>query len=153
LTNIEADVSIHLTLTLNRGVNHMNYKIGEIAKLTNLTTRTIRYYEELGLLGTRDDRPLGQLRLFDNDDIERLKKIQLLKEIGLTLEEIAQVIELYFTDGQLLDGKRQVIEILKNHIVIAEEKIKELNIFKMESEANISKIESIIKNAEIKEEK
>lgn len=131
----------------------MSYKIGEIAKLTNLTTRTIRYYEELGLLGARKNRSLGQLRSFDNDDIERLKKIQMLKDIGLTLEEIGQVIELYFTDGQLLEGKRQVIEILKSHIATVEEKIKELNMFKMESEANISKIESIIKNAEIKEEK
>jgi DNA-binding transcriptional MerR regulator len=128
----------------------MSYKIGEIAKLTNLTTRTIRYYEELGLLGTRENRSLGQLRLFDNDDIERLKKIQMLKDLGLTLEEISQVIDLYFTDGQVLEGKRQVIEILKSHIATAEEKIKELNIFKMESEANIARIESIIENAEIK---
>ncbi|MFT8315995.1 MAG: MerR family transcriptional regulator [Clostridium sp.] len=131
----------------------MSYKIGEIAKLTNLTTRTIRYYEELGLLGTRKNRSLGQLRLFDNDDIKRLKKIQMLKDLGLTLEEIGQVIELYFTDGQILEGKRQVIEILKNYIATSEEKIKELNTFKMECEANISKIESIIKNTEIKEKK
>lgn len=131
----------------------MSYKIGEIAKLTNLTTRTIRYYEELGLLGTRKNRSLGQLRLFDNDDIKRLKKIQMLKDLGLTLEEIGQVIELYFTDGQILEGKRQVIQILKNYIATSEEKIKELNTFKMECEANISKIESIIKNTEIKEKK
>ncbi len=128
----------------------MNYKIGEIAKLTNLTTRTIRYYEELGLLGIRDNRSSGQLRLFNNDDIERLKKIQMLKDLGLTLEEISQVIDLYFTDGQLLEGKRQVIEILKNHIATAEEKIKELNAFKIESKANIAKLELIIKNTEMK---
>lgn len=128
----------------------MSYKIGEISKLTNLTTRTIRYYEELGLLGTRNNRSQGQLRSFDNDDIDRLKKIQMLKDLGLTLEEIGQVIELYFTDGQVLEGKRQVIEILKNHTSTAKEKIKELNTFIIESEANISKIESIIKNAEIK---
>lgn len=131
----------------------MSYKIGEIAKLTNLTTRTIRYYEELGLLGTRTNRSQGQLRSFDNEDIKRLKKIQMLKDLGLTLEEISQVIELYFTDGQVLEGKRQVIEILRSHITTAEEKIKELNTFIIESETNISKIESIIKNAEIKEEK
>ncbi|WP_010237668.1 helix-turn-helix domain-containing protein [Clostridium arbusti] len=128
----------------------MSYKIGEIAKLTNLTTRTIRYYEELGLLGTRKKKSLGEHRLFDNDDIKRLKKIHMLKDLGLTLEEIGQVIELYFTDGQILEGKRQVIEILKNYIATSEEKIKELNTFKMECKANISKIESIIKNAEIK---
>jgi len=131
----------------------MSYKIGDIAKLTNLTTRTIRYYEELGLLKSKKNRSLGQLRLFDNDDIKRLKKIQMLKDLGLTLEEIGQVIELYFTDGRLLEGKRQVIQILKNHIATAEEKIKELNMFKSESEANISKLESIIKNTEVKGKK
>ena len=125
----------------------MSYKIGEIAKLTNSTTRTIRYYEGLGLLGTRDNRSQGQLRLFENGDIERLKKIQMLKDLGLTLEEIGQVIELYFTDGQVLKGKRRVIEILNGHIATAEEKIKELNLFITESEANIAKLESIIKRS------
>lgn len=128
----------------------MSYKIGEIAKLTNLTTRTIRYYEELGLLGDRKNRVIGQLRVFENDDIERLKKIQLLKDLGLTLEEIGQVIDLYFTDGRLLEGKRQVIQILKSHIERAEEKIKELNTFKMECEKNICRIEAIIKSNEAK---
>lgn len=128
----------------------MSYKIGEIAKLTNLTTRTIRYYEELGLLGARENRQQGQLRLFDNNDIRRLKKIQLLKDLGLTLDEIGQVIELYFTDGQVLEGKRRVIEILKGHIATAEEKINELHIFKTESEANIAKLEAIIKKSETK---
>lgn len=54
----------------------VRYKIGEIAKLTNLTTRTIRYYEELGLLGARESRLNGQTRYFDNEDIERLKKFR-----------------------------------------------------------------------------
>jgi len=124
----------------------MSYKIGEVANLTNLTTRTIRYYEELGLLGDRNNRLIGQLRIFENDDIERLKKIQLLKDLGLTLEEIGQVIDLYFTDGRLIEGKRQVIQILKSHIARAEEKINELNTFKMECEKNICRIEAIIKN-------
>ena len=128
----------------------MNYKIGEIAKLTNLTTRTIRYYEELGLLGNKNIRTSGQLRLFDNTDITRLKKIQMLKDLGLTLEEISEVIELYFTDGKILEGKRQVIEILKNHISKAEEKIEELTKFKLESEANIAKLQAIIQNSETK---
>lgn len=131
----------------------MSYKIGEIAKLTNLTTRTIRYYEELGLLGSRNNRIIGQLRVFGNDDIKRLKKIQILKDLGLTLDEIGEVINLYFTDGRLLDGKRQVIQILKNHIARAEEKINELNTFKMECEKNICRIEAIIKNNEDKFEK
>ncbi|EHI99534.1 transcriptional regulator, MerR family [Clostridium sp. DL-VIII] len=128
----------------------MSYKIGEIAKLTNLTTRTIRYYEELGLLGDRNNRVVGELRVFENEDIKRLKKIQLLKDLGLTLEEIGQVIDLYFTDGRLLEGKRQVIQILKSHIARAEEKINELDTFKTECKNNICRIEAIIKNNEDK---
>lgn len=131
----------------------MSYKIGEIAKLTNLTTRTIRYYEELGLLGNKNNRMIGQLRVFENEDITRLKKIQLLKDLGLTLDEIGQVIDLYFTDGRLLDGKRQVIQILKSHIARAEEKINELNTFKIDCQKNICRIEAIIKNNEDKFEK
>lgn len=153
MTRLKIDDNIQLTLTLNRGVNHMSYKIGEIAKLTNLTTRTIRYYEEIGLLGDRNNRAIGQLRVFENEDIKRLKKIQLLKDLGLTLDEISQVIDLYFTDGRLLDGKRQVIQILKAHIVRAEEKIDELNTFKIECEKNICRIEAIIKDNESKIEK
>ena len=122
----------------------VRYKIGEIAKITNLTTRTIRYYEELGLLGTRESRLNGQTRYFDNEHIERLKKIQMLKDLGLSLEEIGQVIELYFTDGQILEGKRQVIQILKCHIQGAEGKIEELNEFKRECENNILRLEAII---------
>jgi DNA-binding transcriptional MerR regulator len=128
----------------------MSYKIGEIAKLTNLTTRTIRYYEELGLLGDRHNRVTGQLRVFENDDIKRLKKIELLKDLGLTLGEIGEVIDLYFTDGRLIDGKRQVIQILKSHIARSEKKIDELNVFKIECEKNIRKIEAIIKDNENK---
>lgn len=125
----------------------MSYKIGEIAKLTNLTTRTVRYYEGLGLLGARECRSNGQTRSFDNVDIERLKRIQMLKDLGLSLEEIGQVIELYFTDGQIFEGKRQVIQILKGHIQAAEGKIEELNEFKKECEKNILKLEAIIEKS------
>ncbi|MFT9078291.1 MerR family transcriptional regulator [Ethanoligenens sp.] len=126
----------------------MSYKIGEIAKLTDLTTRTVRYYEGLGLLGKRESRPNGQIRSFDNTDLERLKKIQILKDLGLSLEEIGEVIELYFTDGQILEGKRQVIQILKGHIEAAEGKIEELSAFKRECERNILKLETIIAHSE-----
>lgn len=125
----------------------MKYKIGEISKLTKLTTRTIRYYEELGLLGIRNNRDQGQFRVFDKADLDRLKKIQMLKDLGLTLEEISKVIELYFTNGQLIEGKRKVVEILNEHIATAQDKISELNVFKMECEANIAKLELIIEKS------
>ncbi|OPJ63641.1 hypothetical protein CLCHR_14560 [Clostridium chromiireducens] len=83
--------------------------------------------------------------MFENEDITRLKKIQLLKDLGLTLDEIGQVTDFYFIDRRLLDGKRQVIQFLKSHIARAEEKINEINTFKMECQKNICRIEAIIK--------
>lgn len=129
----------------------MGCKIGEAARLANLTTRTIRYYEELGLLGLRPNRVQGQLRSFDSEHIERLKRIQTLKGLGLSLEEVGQVIELYFTDGQLLEGKRRVVTILKRHIATADEKIRELSLFKRECEASIAKLEAIIEGSAVSE--
>jgi DNA-binding transcriptional MerR regulator len=128
------------------------FKIGDAAQKTGLTTRTIRYYEEFGLLGQRKDRPSGKLRTFDRQDIARLRKIQNLKDLGLTLEEIAQVIDLYFTDGRVVEGKRKVIEILKGHAASAEEKINDLKIFKRDCENNVARLEAILKNYQEKPE-
>ena len=121
-------------------------KIGEAAGQTGTTTRTIRYYEELGLLGQKEKRPPGKIRWYDRRDLARLKKIQTLKELGLSLEEIARVIDLYFTDGHILEGKLKVIEILKGHAAVAGEKIKELSAFKEECEKNIARLEKIVDN-------
>lgn len=68
-------------------------KIQEVAAELGLTTRSIRYYEELGLL-----RPVarseGDYRLYDADDIERLRYIKGLRDdAGFSLAEIAQLLE------------------------------------------------------------
>ncbi len=125
-----------------------HFKIGEAAKQTGMTTRTIRYYEEIGLLGQREDRLPGKLRYYDAEDVARLRKIQHLKELGFTLEEIAQVIDLYFTSGCVIEGKRRIIEILRGHAASAAEKIRELETFRQECEANADRIEQIITECE-----
>ncbi len=69
-------------------------RIGEAARRLGTTTRTIRYYEEIGLLGLTAGRAAGQHRLFDEADIARLRDALRLKELlGLTLEELGEVIE------------------------------------------------------------
>jgi DNA-binding transcriptional MerR regulator len=68
-------------------------RINEVAADTGLTTRTIRYYEELGLLkpAARSD---GSYRLFDPDDLERLRFIKGLRDdAGFSLAEIGQLLE------------------------------------------------------------
>jgi DNA-binding transcriptional MerR regulator len=68
------------------------YWIGEVAKETGLSLRTIRYYEELGLLRPKS-RTAGHFRLYTESDIVRLRAIQTLKELGYPLKEIQEVMK------------------------------------------------------------
>lgn len=68
-------------------------RIQEVAAALGLTTRTIRYYEEIGLL-TPAARSEGDYRLYDADDLERLRFIKDLRdEAGFSLAEIGQLLE------------------------------------------------------------
>jgi len=68
-------------------------RIQEVAAALGLTARTIRYYEELGLL-TPAARSGGDYRLYDDDDVERLAFIKGLRdEAGFSLAEISQLLE------------------------------------------------------------
>jgi DNA-binding transcriptional MerR regulator len=69
-------------------------KIGEVAKLTGTTTRTIRYYEEIGLLGDAGaDREAGRHRTYGEAEVERLREALRLKALlGVSLEELRELL-------------------------------------------------------------
>ena len=70
------------------------YRIGEVAERVGVTTRTIRYYEELGLLGCDTGRPKGAHRLYTDGDISRLQELIRLRDLlGLTLDELIELAE------------------------------------------------------------
>ena len=72
--------------------------IGEICQQTGLSARTVRYYEELGLLpGVR--RRAGGRRVYGPDELQRLRFIQRLKTLGLTLAQIADLNAVYAIAG------------------------------------------------------
>ena len=70
-------------------------RIGEVAALTGTTPRTIRYYEEIGLLsGGGTERVLGKHRCYSAADVERIREIVRLKDLlGLSLDELSQLLE------------------------------------------------------------
>jgi MerR family transcriptional regulator, repressor of the yfmOP operon len=77
-------------------------RIGEVAARAGTTPRTIRYYEELGLLPSAAARDAGQHRVYAESDVERLEQILRLKDLlGLTLEELRDVIEAEDARGEL----------------------------------------------------
>ena len=90
-------------------------KIGEIANLFHVSTRTVRYYEEVGLLTSHRD-PDSQYRYYDERSSERLKKILVLRELGLTLNDIKFILE---QPSTLIISK-----ILTTHLLKVQDEIK-----------------------------
>jgi DNA-binding transcriptional MerR regulator len=68
-------------------------RIGDVARLVGTTPRTIRYYEEMGLLPEAVERPSGGHRLYTDAEVSRLQEVMRLKELlGLTLEELKELL-------------------------------------------------------------
>ena len=64
-------------------------RIGDVAKLAGTTPRTIRYYEEIGLLPPAPARVSGQHRLYTDAEVERLREVMRLKDLlGVSLEQL-----------------------------------------------------------------
>lgn len=88
--------------------------IAEVRGKTGVSARTLRYYEELGLLpGVR--RRAGGRRVYGSDELERLRFIQRLKALGLTLAEIKQLNAVYAIGGSTLALLEKLDELLGRH--------------------------------------
>lgn len=88
-------------------------RIGEVAKRTGLTVRTLRHYDELGLL-VPSGRSAGDYRLYGPGDLSRLLDIQHLKSLGLSLDEVAAALD---------DPEFDAVEALARHIAVVEERV------------------------------
>lgn len=97
------------------------YKISEVAKQTGLTTATLRYYEQIGLLQTK--RKTNHYREFDDSDLDWLRFIENMKKTGMKLSEIK-----YFSNLKQLGAKsrQKRLELLEEQKVELIERIKEI---------------------------
>jgi len=69
--------------------NEPSLRIGDVAKLAGTTPRTIRYYEEIGLLPQTPARVSGQHRLYTEHEVERLREVMRLKDLlGVSLDQL-----------------------------------------------------------------
>ncbi|MDZ5711438.1 MerR family transcriptional regulator [Jeotgalibacillus haloalkalitolerans] len=104
--------------------------IREVADLFGVSTRTVRYYEELGLI--RPERSEGNIRLYGSRDMAKLKLVFRGKRFGFSLEEIKEMVLLFDLDRS---GKKQLertVEYGHQRIAEIEEKIIELEEMKDE---------------------
>jgi DNA-binding transcriptional MerR regulator len=102
------------------------YQIGELANLLELSPRTIRYYEEIGLLNSIK-RIEGGKRIYTDKDFQRLKFITRLKHLGLTLSEMLELEDIYQIHRTNKKVLPRLLELLDGHAIKIEERINSLN--------------------------
>jgi DNA-binding transcriptional MerR regulator len=101
-------------------------RIGEVAELTGTTARTIRYYEEIGLLDSAPERAQGKHRVYTQADVDRVREIIRLRDLlGLSLDQLSQLLEAESARAHLRDElqqtedpgeRKRILEELLTHI-------------------------------------
>lgn len=101
------------------------WTISEVQERAGVSARTLRYYEELGLLpGVR--RRAGGRRVYGSDELERLRFIQRLKALGLTLAEVKELNAVYAIGGSTRAMLGRLDQLLRRHSNEVEARIGEL---------------------------
>jgi DNA-binding transcriptional MerR regulator len=101
------------------------HAVAAVREMTGLSARTLRYYEELGLLpGVR--RRAGGRRVYGADEIERLRFIQRLKALGLALADIKDLNAVYSIDGSTRAMIRRLDQLLGRRLADIDGRIQEL---------------------------
>lgn len=101
------------------------WAIAEVCERTGLSPRTIRYYEEIGLLpGVR--RSEGGRRVYGPDELERLGFITRLKALGLSLSEVGDLNAVYAIGGSTEDMLARLQDLLAAHLADVDRRVAEL---------------------------
>ncbi|MCM3732058.1 MerR family transcriptional regulator [Fictibacillus nanhaiensis] len=99
------------------------WKVGELATLTGLTVRTLRYYDQIGLYSPSGYSNSGY-RLYNESDLSRLQQILALKELGLSLDEVKSILADHnYSPFEIVSLQ---IDRLREHIRIQQKLLKEL---------------------------
>lgn len=129
------------------------YKIDEVTKQVGLTKRTLRYYEEIGLIHPLN--VVGNIRLYTDGDIARIKKIVEAKEVlGITLQEMQHFLSLKERMEQRRSSEnprdREVIqeikEMLEQQVQTLDEKMEQMQRVKAELEDSLHRAVTFLEN-------
>jgi DNA-binding transcriptional MerR regulator len=107
------------------------YAIGEISRLVDLSQRTIRYYEEIGLLHSIRRIENGK-RVYTDNDVRRLKFINRLKVLGLSLAEMVELEKIYRKQRNNREILPKLLQILDERAVQIDERVAQLVALKKE---------------------
>ncbi|MDP5274547.1 MerR family transcriptional regulator [Chengkuizengella axinellae] len=102
------------------------YKIGELSNIAGVSSRTIDYYTKIGLLHPIKRLEKSNYRLYNDETLDRLKRIEELKKEKYTLEEIKEKLDQLdkITEDKLIKEK---LTLLQDHLKLVEKDVKELS--------------------------
>jgi len=103
------------------------YTIGDLAREFDLTTRAIRFYEDLGLLQPERSGPGGRNRIYSVRDRTRLKLTLRAKRLGLSLTEAKDIIEMYDSPRDTGAQLTKFLDVLALHRKQVEEQMADLH--------------------------
>jgi len=116
------------------------YQIGELASILDMSPRTIRYYEEVGLLNSIK-RVEGAKRVYTDQDLRRLRFIKRLKLLGLTLVEMKELEDIYRIHKTNKKVLPKLLELLDRRMREIDERVNNLKKLKTEIMSYREKIE------------
>lgn len=91
------------------------YSISDLAREFDLTTRAMRFYEDMGLLQPERSGPGGRIRVYSGRDRTRLKLTLRAKRLGLSLTEAKEIIDLYDSPRDTGLQLQKFLEVLAKH--------------------------------------
>jgi DNA-binding transcriptional MerR regulator len=123
--------------------NELFTSIGEIAQKLEMSQRTIRYYEEIGLLNSIK-RIEGGRRVYTDMDLRRLKLIKRLKIMGMTLSEMQELEAMWTIEKSNDKVLGRLLELMGNQLRRLDDRIADLNILRNEIVEYQNRIQSKI---------
>jgi DNA-binding transcriptional MerR regulator len=120
-------------------VSAQQLSLAEICDRASVSARTVRYYEELGLLPGVVRR--GLRRAYDSTHLERLRFIQRLKSLGLSLQEIGELNAVYAINGSTIAMLNRLRELLHQHLEGVEAKVGDLQTLQTEMRNYLEHVE------------
>ena len=104
----------------------LTYSISDLAKEFDLTSRAIRFYEDMGLLLPERSGPGGRNRVYSSRDRTRLKLTLRAKRLGLSLSEAKEIIDMYDSPRDTGPQLRKFLAVLAEHRRELEEQMADL---------------------------
>ena len=124
------------------------YTISDLAREFDLTTRAMRFYEDMGLLQPERSGPGGRNRVYSSRDRTRLKLTLRAKRLGLSLSEAKEIIDMYDSPRDTGPQLKKFLAILSQHRVQLEEQmadlqanLDEVKVHEKEARALLSRLE------------